>query len=193
MSLWTARAPHPPWGGVLVGGSPNEPHSTASYLASCHSRSAPAPRPPGPCRRRRSRPCAGERYAMVTAAVVSDRAVVTRSRPRAPCAWKRSESLCFTSREYGVRVSGEGTCAARSMRDGAPTAHGRIQAHLGERYGAHRSILSLPAPCSVSWSAGSPSRGSLCGRGGATVSFGQLWHGRQDADIGKGWGKKRTH
>ena len=67
-----------------------------------------------------------------------------------------------------MRVSGEGTCAARSMRDGAPTAHGRIQAHLGERYGAHRSILSLPAPmlgflaCRISFAWG--------GRGGATVS-----------------------
>ena len=134
---------------------------------------------------------------MVTAAVGSDRAVLTRSRPRAPCARKRSESLCFTSRacEYGVRVSGEGTCAARSMRDGAPTAHGRIQAHLGERYGAHRSILSLPAPCSGSWPAGSPSRGSTlrAWRGDSELIFGQLGHGRQDADIGKGWDKKRTH
>ena len=94
-----------------------------------------------------------------------------------------------------MRVSGEGTCAARSMRDGAPTAHGRIQAHLGERYGAHRSILSLPAPCSGSWPAGSPSRGSTlrAWRGDSELIFGQLGHGRQDADIGKGWDKKRTH
>jgi hypothetical protein len=95
-----------------------------------------------------------------------------------------------------VRVSGEGTCAARSMRDGAPTAHGRIQAQLGERYGAHRSILSLPAPCSGSFMAcrisfaWEPLR---AWRGDSELIFGQLWHGRQDADIGKGWGKKRTH
>jgi hypothetical protein len=30
-------------------------------------------------------------------------------------------------------------------------------------------------------------------RGDSELIFGQLWHGRQDADIGKGWGKKRTH
>ena len=29
-------------------------------------------------------------------------------------------------------------------------------------------------------------------RGDSELIFEQLWHDRQDADIGKGWGKKRT-